>query len=70
MVVPRFASSTVSTVNSPSAADSQRTPFGGRQAGATRQHLDAIRDDERRIEADAELADELSNPSADRPTVS
>ena len=59
MVVPRSARSTVSTVNSPSAADSQRTPSAAGRAGAARQHLDAVGHDEGRIEADAELADEL-----------
>ena len=34
-------------------------PRGGRLAGAPRQHGDAVGDDERRIEADAELPDEV-----------
>ena len=59
MVVPRSGRSTVSTENSPSAADSQRTPSLAGSAGTARQYLDALRDDESRIEAHAELADEL-----------
>ena len=46
-------------MNSPSAARFPAHAFGGGQAGAPRQHLDTIRDDEGRIEAHAELADEL-----------
>ena len=49
----------VSTVNWPSALDSQRTPASAGGIGAARQHLDPVGDDEGRIEADAELADQL-----------
>ena len=49
----------VETVNSPSPRDSQCTPVAAAAPGAARVHLDPIGDDERGIEADAELADQL-----------
>ena len=58
-VVPRWARSSDSIVNSPSALDSQRMPRCGRLAGTPAQDLDPVGDYERRVEADAELADEL-----------
>ena len=57
--VPRAACSTGSIVYSPSPVDSQRTPSRGGQARAAGDERHPVGDDERRVEADAELADEL-----------
>ena len=57
--VPRVGLSTVSSVNSPSPSDSQRTPVLGGEAGAAGGQRHLVGDDEGGIEADAELADQL-----------
>ena len=58
-LVPRAASSMFSTSKSPAPVLTQRTPGVRRQAGAARFHRDLVGHDEARIEAHAELADEL-----------
>ncbi len=60
--VPRPASSQGSTVNSPLPSDSQRTPSPAGKPGAAGEHRHAVGDDERRVEPDAELADQLRVP--------
>ena len=58
-LVPRSARSIVSTSKSPAPSELQRTPCCGRQPGAARLDRDPVGDDEPRVEADAELADQL-----------
>ena len=57
--VPRSGLSDHLDANSPPPSDSQRTPCSGELAGAAGEHRHLVGDDERRIEADAELADQM-----------
>ena len=58
IVVPRSGRSTVSSVYSPLPSDSQRTPSSGAQAGPPGGQHHPLGHDERRVEADPELADQ------------